>query len=79
MKFPAVSIRTSTERPEAIDSGSFVIGSLRKKDIINSIELVSKMSLSNEPADYDLTNCSDKVIKIIQSYTSIVNKEVWKK
>ena len=79
LKFPAVSIRTSTERPEAIDSGTFVIGSLNKKDIINSIELVIKMNPPKEPADYDLINCSDKVVKIIQSYTSIVNKEVWKK
>ena len=79
LKFPAVSIRTSTERPEAIDSGTFVIGSLNKKDIINSIELVIKMNSPKEPADYDLINCSDKVVKIIQSYTSIVNKEVWKK
>ena len=79
LKFPAVSIRTSTERPEAFDSGTFVLGSLNKKDIINSVELVLNLKLFKEPEDYNLTNCSDKVIKIIQSYTSIVNKEVWKK
>ena len=79
LKFPAVSIRTSTERPEAVDSGSFVIGSLNNKNILNSIELVLNLKLHKEPDDYNLINCSDKVIKIIQSYTSIVNKEVWKK
>jgi UDP-N-acetylglucosamine 2-epimerase len=79
LKFPAVSIRTSTERPEAVDSGSFVIGSLNNKNILNSIELVLNLKLHKEPEDYDLINCSDKVVKIIQSYTSIVNKEVWKK
>ncbi len=79
LKFPAVSIRTSTERPEAVDSGSFVIGSLNNNNILNSIDLVLNLDFHQEPEDYDLINCSDKVIKIIQSYTSIVNKEVWKK
>ena len=79
LRFPAVSIRTSTERPEAVDSGSFVIGSLNNTNILNSIDLVLNLDFHQEPEDYDLINCSDKVIKIIQSYTSIVNKEVWKK
>ncbi len=79
LKFPSVSIRTSTERPEAVDSGSFVIGSLDNNNILNSIDLVLNLDFHTEPEDYDLINCSDKVIKIIQSYTSIVNKEVWKK
>ena len=79
LKFPSVSIRTSSERPEAFDSGSFVLGSVNKKDIINSVEIVSSLKLSSEPEDYNITNCSDKVVKIIQSYTSVINKEVWKK
>jgi len=79
LKFPAVSLRTSTERPEAIDSGSLILGSLDEKNILNSIDLALNTKSNKEPDDYNKTNCSDKVVKIIQSYTSIVNREVWKK
>jgi UDP-N-acetylglucosamine 2-epimerase (non-hydrolysing) len=79
LKFPAVSLRTSTERPEAIDSGSLILGSLDEKNILNSIDLALNTKSNKEPDDYNKTNCSDKVVKIIQSYTSIVNREVWKR
>tara|TARA_B100001094_G_C18184268_1_gene802772 strand:- start:1945 stop:3054 length:1110 start_codon:yes stop_codon:yes gene_type:complete len=79
LKFPSVSLRNSTERPEAIDSGSLILGSVDKTNIINSINLALNLKNIIEPSDYDSPNCSEKVIKIIQGYTSIVNSEVWKK
>jgi UDP-N-acetyl-L-fucosamine synthase len=79
LKFPSVSLRNSTERPEAIDSGSLILGSVDKNNIINSINLALNLKNIIEPSDYDSPNCSEKVIKIIQGYTSIVNSEVWKK
>ena len=79
LKFPSVSLRNSTERPEAIDSGSLILGSVDKTNIINSINLALNLKNIIEPSDYESPNCSEKVIKIIQGYTSIVNSEVWKK
>ena len=79
LKFPSVSLRNSTERPEAIDSGSLILGSVNKSNIINSIDIAINLMDIKEPLDYDSPNCSDKVIKIIQGYTSIINSEVWKK
>ena len=79
LKFPLVSLRNSTERPEAIDSGSLILGSVDKTNIINSINLALNLKNIIEPTDYNSPNCSEKVIKIIQGYTSIVNSEVWKK
>lgn len=82
MRFPAVSIRTSTERPEAIDAGTIVLGGIKKEEILNAIE-ISKGLIINEvtnlPWEYDVVNTSDRVVKTIQSYTSIVNKVIWNK
>lgn len=82
-KFPAVSIRTSTERPEAIDKGVFVIGSIKKEQVVQAVELAVAMHLNHDDGvtvpDYADENVSTKVVKIIQSYTSIVNKMVWRK
>lgn len=82
-KFPAVSIRTSTERPEAIDKGIFVIGSINKENVIQAVELATSMHLNNDEGvtvpDYADENVSTKIVKIIQSYTGIVNKMVWRK
>lgn len=82
-KFPAVSIRTSTERPEAIDKGIFVIGSIKKEQVVQAVELAVAMHLNHDDGvtvpDYADENVSTKVVKIIQSYTSIVNKMVWRK
>lgn len=81
--FPAVSIRTSTERPEALEKGAFVLGGIKKEDVIQSVELCRKMwennDLASQVADYCDTNVSVKVITLIQSYTKIVNKVIWGK
>jgi len=82
MQFPAVSIRTSTERPEAIDAGTIVLGGIDKNSILNSIELC-KATFSTEqqiaPIEYTIKDTSNRVMRIIQSYTSIVNRETWHK
>lgn len=82
-KFPAVSIRTSTERPEAIDKGIFVIGSIKKEDVLQAVELAALMHKNHDDGvtvpDYADENVSTKIVKIIQSYTAVVNKMVWRK
>lgn len=82
MEFPAVSIRTSTERPEAIDAGTIVLGGIDKNSVLNSIELC-KATFSKEnrtvPWEYNVLDTSNRVIRIIQSYTSIVNRVIWNK
>lgn len=81
--FPAVSIRTSTERPEAIEKGVFIIGSITSEQILQAVNLVVEMHKNKEIGSnvsaYVEENVSTKVIKIIQSYTGIINKMVWKK
>ena len=82
MKFPAVSIRTSTERPEAIDAGSIVLGGITKNEILNAIDITMQTNNFKNiklPLEYEIPNVSSKVIRIIQSYTSIVNKVIWNK
>lgn len=83
LKFPAVSIRTSTERPEAIENGVFVIGSISAEQILQAVELAVSLNANNELAYsvpcYKDTNVSMKVIKLIQSYVGIVNKMIWRK
>lgn len=82
-KFPAVSIRTSTERPEALDKGNFVIGGISTEQVLQSVDLVVTMNENGDLGvpvpDYVDENVSVKVVKIIQSYTGIVNKMVWRK
>lgn len=79
--FSGVLIRTSTERPEVLDKGTLVIGGVQTEDIEQSIELARAMSENREityPAqDYVDDNVSVKVVKIIQSYTKIINQVVW--
>lgn len=81
--FPAVSIRTSTERPEALDKGAIILGGIKKDDVLQAVELSRSMWENNELVlpvpDYEDTNVSVKVIKIIQSYTKIINKVIWGK
>lgn len=81
--FPAVCIRTSTERPEAIDKGNFILGSITTEQVLQAVDMAVKM---NEEGDYGIDvpnyvdeNVSTKVVKIIQSYTGIVDKMVWRK
>lgn len=81
--FPAVSIRTSTERPEAVDSGAFVIGSISEKALRQAIELAVRMKRdgigASPVSSYEDRNVSSKVLKIIQSYTAVINRMVWRK
>ena len=81
--FPAVCIRTSTERPEAIDKGCFVIAGIESDQLVQSVELAVAMNENGDLGipvpDYTDTNVSSKVVKIVQSYTGIVNKFVWRK
>lgn len=82
-KFPAVSIRTSTERPEAMDKGVFIIGSISKEQVLQAVDMAVMMDQNQDMpvdvTDYVDLNVSTKVVKIIQSYTGIVNKMVWRK
>tara|TARA_B100001175_G_C19514304_1_gene646175 strand:- start:1387 stop:2505 length:1119 start_codon:yes stop_codon:yes gene_type:complete len=81
MKFPAISIRTSTERPEAIDFGNIVLGNLDKNSIIQSIEIAVNTFFETEletPPEYQALNVSSRIVRVIQSYTPIVKREVWK-
>lgn len=82
-KFPAVSVRTSTERPEAMEKGVFIIGSITTEQVLQAVDLAVNMYKNNDvgltvPA-YTDENVSTKVVKIIQSYVGIVNKMVWRK
>lgn len=82
-KFPAVSVRTSTERPEAMEKGVFVVGSITKEHVLQAVDLAVSMHKNGDdgltvPAYAD-TNVSTKVVKIIQSYVGIVNKMIWRK
>ena len=82
-KFPAVSVRTSTERPEAMDKGNFIIGSITTEQVLQAVDLAVAMHENGDLGvtipDYTDENVSVKVVKIIQSYTGIVNKLVWRK
>lgn len=82
-KFPAVSIRTSTERPEAMDKGIFTIGSITTEQVLQAVDLAVEMHRNDEIAlscpAYDDSNVSIKVVKLIQSYTGIINRMVWRK
>lgn len=82
-KFPAVSIRTSTERPEAMEKGVFVLGSISAEQVIQAVDLAVQMNRDGElpqnVPSYTDENVSGKVVKIIQSYTGIVDKMVWRK
>ena len=81
--FPAVCIRTSTERPEALDKGGFVLAGIDGASLIQAVEIAVSMNENNDHGipvpDYVEENVSTKVVKIIQSYTGIVNKMVWRK
>ena len=80
---PAVCIRTSTERPEALDKGCFILSGIDTVGLLQSVDLAVEMvkngDLGIPVPDYTDTNVSDKVIRIIQSYVGVVNKMVWRK
>ena len=81
--FPAVCIRTSTERPEALDKGCFVLSGIDEKGLLGAVDLAVEMVKNGDNGvpvpDYTDENVSDKVVKIIQSYVGIVNRMVWRK
>ena len=81
--FPAVCIRTSTERPEALDRGCFVLAGIHAEQLLQSIDLAVGMQqngdLGTPVPDYTAENVSMKVVRLIQSYTGVVNKTVWRK
>ena len=80
---PAVCIRTSTERPEALDKGSFVLAGIDESSLLQAVETAAEMNEDNDLGipvpDYVEENVSTKVVKLIQSYTGVVNKMVWRK
>ena len=81
--FPAVCIRTSTERPEALDKGCFILAGIDERSLLQAVdtavELVKNGDTGIPVPDYTDENVSDKVVRIIQSYTGVVNKMVWRK
>lgn len=81
--FPAVCIRTSTERPEALDKGCFILSGIDTVGLLQAVDTAVEMVKNNNNGipvpDYVDENVSDKVVKIIQSYTGVVNKMVWRK
>lgn len=81
--FPAVCIRTSTERPEALDKGCFVLAGIDEASLLQAVETAVTMNKNGDYGipvpDYVEENVSTKVVKIIQSYTGVVNKMVWRK
>ncbi len=83
LSFPAVCIRTSTERPEALDKGNFVLAGIDKESLLQAVDLAIEMNNNNDLGtpviDYIDENVSTKVVKLIQSYTGIVDKIVWRK
>lgn len=80
---PAVCIRTSTERPEALDKGCFVLAGIDERSLLQAVETAVQMNIDREYGkpvpDYVEENVSTKVVKLIQSYTGVVNKMVWRK
>ena len=81
--FPAVCIRTSTERPEALDKGCFILSGISTEGLLQSVELAVEMNQNGQYGiavpDYTDTNVSAKVVKLIQSYKDTVNRFVWRK
>ena len=81
--FPAGCIRTSTERPEALDKGCFILAGIDGDSLLQAVDTAVEMVKNGDNGvpvpDYVDENVSDKVVKIIQSYTGVVNKMVWRK
>ena len=83
LPFPAICIRTSTERPEAIDKGDFIIAGIDTKSLSQAVDTAVELCKDNQHGipvpDYVDENVNTKVVQIIQSYVGIVNKMVWRK
>lgn len=82
-KFPAVSIRTSTERPEVIDKGNMIIGNITTLELLQAVETAMEMDIEEDLGlnvpNYSDLNVSAKVVKVIQSFTGVINNKVWRK
>ena len=82
LNFPAISVRTATERPETIDKGNMLLGGIDSDSIINNIHIAKMLQRTQQnpiPLDYKDLNISDKITSIIASYTNIINKYIWQK
>ena len=81
--FPAICIRTSTERPEALDKACFILAGIDENGLVGAVETAVEMNKNGDYGipvpDYVETNVSTKVVKIVQSYTGIVDRFVWRK
>lgn len=77
LRFPAITIRNAIERAEAIDVGSILMTGVDRDNILNCLEIVEPPTTI--PADYDIDNCSERVLKVILAYTGYVNRNVWHK
>jgi len=81
--FPAVCIRTSTERPEALDKGNFILAGITTEQVLQAVDTAVEMNANGDYGipvpNYTDENVSTKVVKLIQSYTGVVNKMVWRK
>lgn len=81
--FPAVCIRTSTERPEALDKGCFILAGINEHDLLQAVDVAVEMVMNQDNGipvpNYTDENVSTKIVKLIQSYTGVVNKMVWRK
>ena len=80
---PAVCIRTSTERPEALDKGNFILAGITTEQVLQAVDVAVEMNNNGDLGipvpNYVDENVSTKVVKLIQSYTGVVNKMVWRK
>lgn len=77
--FPAVSVRTSTERPEALEKAAFLIGGVTEKTVLQAVSIAAlKRNVPEKVPDYMDGNISDKIIALIQGYTEIINRNIWK-
>jgi len=79
--FKAISLRTSTERPESVDSGTILLGGIKKEQVLNNIEVILNTYFQSHqiPVEYTILDVSTKVIRCIQSYTPIINRVIWNK
>ena len=80
--FPAVCIRTSTERPEAMEKACFILAGIDEKSLLQAVDTAVRMNRNGDygiPVDVYVEDVANKVVKIIQSYTGVVNKMVWRK
>ena len=81
--FPAICIRTSTERPEALDKACFILAGIDEKNLLQAVDIAVQMNQNKDNGiqvpDYAEENVSTKVVKLIQSYTGVVDKMVWRK